>query len=81
MTKNHNSSRWQRIFVCCLFFLSISMTLSAQDLLVSGKITDGNLPISGASIIIKNTTIGAVSDQWDKYLPLQSVFLTNSFKF
>ena len=67
MTKNHNSLRWRRIFVCFLFFLSISLTLSAQDLLVSGQVTDGNLPISGASIIIKNTTIGAVSDFDGRY--------------
>ncbi|MCK0115115.1 SusC/RagA family TonB-linked outer membrane protein [Gelidibacter sp. F63206] len=62
MTKNHKSVRWRRIFVCCLFLLSISMTLSAQDLLVSGEVTDGNLPISGANVIIKNTTNGVVTD-------------------
>ena len=67
MTKNHKSVRRRRIIVCCHFFLSISLTLSAQDLLVTGKVTDGNLPISGASIIIKNTTIGAVSDFDGRY--------------
>lgn len=74
MTKNHKSVRWRRIYASWLLFLSLSLTLSAQDLLVTGKVTDGNLPIFGASIIIKNTTIGAVPDQWDKYLPLQSIF-------
>lgn len=67
MTKNHKSVRWRRIFVSSLFFLSVSLTLSAQDLLVSGKVSDGNLPISGASIIVKNTTTGAVSDFDGRY--------------
>ena len=67
MTKNHKSVRWRRIFVCCLFLLSISMTLSAQDLLVSGEVTDGNLPISGANVIIKNTTNGVVTDFDGRY--------------
>lgn len=62
MTKNHKSARWRRIFVCCLFFLSVSLTLSAQDLLVSGQVSDGQLPISGANVIIKNTTNGVVTD-------------------
>ncbi|MCK0115094.1 SusC/RagA family TonB-linked outer membrane protein [Gelidibacter sp. F63206] len=67
MTNNHKSVRWRRIFVCFLFFLSISMTLSSQDLLVSGKVTDGNLPISGANVIIKNTTNGVVTDFDGRY--------------
>ncbi|RXJ45683.1 SusC/RagA family TonB-linked outer membrane protein [Gelidibacter gilvus] len=67
MTINHKSVRWRHIFVCCHFFLSISMTLSAQDLLVSGQVTDGHLPISGATVLIKSTTKGVVSDFDGRY--------------
>lgn len=62
MIKNHNTTRLRRIFGCNLLLLIFTLPLTAQDLLVTGKVTDGNLPISGASIIIKNSTIGAVSD-------------------
>ncbi|WP_233530569.1 SusC/RagA family TonB-linked outer membrane protein [Gelidibacter salicanalis] len=67
MTKNHNLCRRRRIYACCLFFLSLSLTLSAQDLLVSGQVTDGQLPISGANVIIKNTNMGVVSDFDGRY--------------
>ncbi len=67
MTNNHNLSRWRRIYVCCLFFLTLTLPLSAQDLLVSGQITDGQLPISGASVLIKNTNIGVVTDFDGRY--------------
>ena len=62
MIKNHKTSRLRRIFGCNLLLLIFTLPLTAQHLLVTGKVTDGNLPISGASIIIKNSTIGAVSD-------------------
>lgn len=62
MTKNHNLSRWRHICSCCLFFLTVILNFSAQDIMVAGRITDGQLPISGASIIVKNTTNGVVSD-------------------
>nr|WP_325582974.1 SusC/RagA family TonB-linked outer membrane protein [Gelidibacter sp.] len=35
--------------------------------MVTGRVTDGNLPISGASIIIKNTMTGTVSDFDGRY--------------
>lgn len=62
MTKNHNLFRHQRIFCCCLLFLTFIGPLSAQDLMVSGKVTDGQLPISGANVLIKNTNSGVVTD-------------------
>jgi len=67
MTKNHNLCRRPRIYACCLFFLSFSLTLSAQNLPVSGQVTDGQLPISGANVIIKNTKTGVVSDFDGRY--------------
>lgn len=67
MTNNHNLCRHRRIYVCCLFFLNLSLTLSAQDLLVSGQVTDGQLPISGANVLIKNTNTGVVSDFDGRY--------------
>ncbi|MBA6153097.1 SusC/RagA family TonB-linked outer membrane protein [Gelidibacter maritimus] len=67
MIKNYKSVRRRRIFVSCLFFLSVSLTLSAQDLLVSGQVTDGQLPISGANVLIKNTTNGVVTDFDGRY--------------
>lgn len=67
MTKNHNTFRKRRIFGCFLFLLTISLPLKAQNLMVTGKVTDGLLPISGASIIVKNTTVGAVSDFDGRY--------------
>ncbi|HTN68287.1 MAG TPA: SusC/RagA family TonB-linked outer membrane protein [Dysgonamonadaceae bacterium] len=67
MIKNHKTSRLRRIFGCNLLLLIFTLPLTAQDLLVTGKVTDGNLPISGASIIVKNTTTGAVSDFDGRY--------------
>ncbi|MBJ7881624.1 SusC/RagA family TonB-linked outer membrane protein [Gelidibacter salicanalis] len=67
MTKNHTLCRRRRIYAGCLFFLSLSLTLSAQDLLVSGQVTDGQLPISGANVLIKNSNTGVVSDFDGRY--------------
>ncbi|MGC1633629.1 MAG: SusC/RagA family TonB-linked outer membrane protein, partial [Gelidibacter sp.] len=35
--------------------------------MVTGKVTDGNLPISGANVLIKNTTNGVVTDFDGRY--------------
>ncbi|WP_163514123.1 SusC/RagA family TonB-linked outer membrane protein [Gelidibacter japonicus] len=67
MTKNHKSVRWRRIFGCNLLFLMFTLPLTAQDLLVSGKVTDGQLPISGANVLIKNTKKGVVSNFDGRY--------------
>ncbi|HTN68972.1 MAG TPA: SusC/RagA family TonB-linked outer membrane protein, partial [Dysgonamonadaceae bacterium] len=57
----------RRIFGCNLLLLIFTLPLTAQDLSVTGRVTDGNLPISGASIIIKNTMTGTVSDFDGRY--------------
>lgn len=67
MINNHKSVRWRRIFSCNLLFLMFTLSLSAQDLLVTGKVTDGQLPISGANVLIKNSTNGVVTDFDGRY--------------
>lgn len=67
MIKNHNSVRWRRLFSCNLLLLMFTLPLTAQDLLISGKVTDGNLPISGANVLIKNTKTGVVTDFDGRY--------------
>ncbi|WP_084647759.1 SusC/RagA family TonB-linked outer membrane protein [Gelidibacter mesophilus] len=67
MINNHKSVRWRRIFSCNLLFLIFTLPIMAQDLLVTGKVTDGHLPISGANILIKNTKNGVVSDFDGRY--------------
>ncbi|MBA6152704.1 SusC/RagA family TonB-linked outer membrane protein [Gelidibacter gilvus] len=44
-----------------------TLSLTAQDILVTGKVTDGNLPISGANVLIKNTNSGVVTDFDGRY--------------
>ena len=67
MTKNHKSVRWRRVYCCNLLFLIFTLPLTAQDLLVTGKVTDGHLAISGATVLIKNTNKGVVSDFDGRY--------------
>lgn len=67
MTKNHKSLRWRRVYCCNLLFLIFTLPLTAQDLLVTGKVTDGHLAISGATVLIKNTNKGVVSDFDGRY--------------
>ncbi|MBA6153847.1 peptidase associated/transthyretin-like domain-containing protein [Gelidibacter maritimus] len=57
MINNHKSVRWRRIFVCFLFFLSISMTLSAQEIVtVTGTVTNAETgkPIEWVSVYDKD---------------------------
>lgn len=67
MTKNHKSVRWRRVYCCNLLFLIFTLPLTAQDLLVTGKVTDGHLAISGATVLIKNTNKGVVTDFDGRY--------------
>ena len=62
MINNHKSVRWRRIFSCNLLLLIFTLPLTAQQLMVFGKVTDGHLPISGANVLIKNTKNGVVTD-------------------
>src|SRR5690554_2764832 len=62
MTKTYYLFRIRPVFGCCLMFFFFYYVAPAQNHLVSGQITDGQEPISGASIIIKHTIKGTVSD-------------------
>ena len=47
----------------CIILCVLSTTIFAQESVLKGKVTDNsNFPLPGASIIIKNTTQGAVTD-------------------
>jgi len=62
MTKTYYFFRLRPVFSCCLMFFIFYYVAPAQNHLISGQITDGQEPISGASIIIKHTIKGTVSD-------------------
>ncbi|HAI18421.1 MAG: SusC/RagA family protein [Xanthomarina sp.] len=62
MTKTYYLFRIRPFFSCCLLFFIFYYVAPAQNHLISGQITDGQAPISGASIIIKHTIKGTVSD-------------------
>lgn len=48
--------------ILCAFLL-LSYTLSAQDVSVSGTVTDeSNIPLAGVSVLIKGTTTGVTTD-------------------
>ncbi|MEO5789258.1 SusC/RagA family TonB-linked outer membrane protein [Gelidibacter sp.] len=67
MINNHKSVRWRRIFSCNLLFIILTLPLTAQDILVTGKVIDAHLPISGANVLIINTTNGVVTDFDGRY--------------
>lgn len=67
MINNHKTVRLRRIFGCNLLFLIFTLQLTAQDLLVTGQVTDGHLPISGANVIVKNTNNGVVTNFDGRY--------------
>lgn len=51
-----------------ILFIAFSITVNAQELFtLSGKITDGNNPTSGASITIKGTSKGVFTDFEGKF--------------
>ena len=46
-----------------LFFLFVGLfTISAQKIKIKGTVTDGEMPLPGASVIVKGTSNGAVTD-------------------
>lgn len=52
----------KRIILLFTIFLSFS-ELSAQQKSLTGQVTDGsNAPLSGASVIVKGTTTGTMTD-------------------
>ena len=67
MTKTFYLKRGRLVFSCQLLICLLSVSLYAQDVLISGVITDGQQPIPGASILIKHTVRGTVSDFDGRY--------------
>ena len=55
--------------ICVFVFIIFSMVSLAQEVNVSGTITDKNLntTLPGVSILIKGTTIGSSSDFYGDY--------------
>lgn len=62
MTKHHDLLGRRHLYGCCLMFLAVFTPLCAQNLSVSGTITDGTLPVAGATVSIKNGYRGVVSN-------------------
>lgn len=61
MIKNE-TKKWTRIY-CMSIFILISMVVNAQEMTVTGKVTDeSNMPIPGVNVIIQNTNSGASTD-------------------
>lgn len=73
MIKTYNLFRQGNIFVYSLLFFNFYYSvLFAQDQEVSGQITDGQVPISGATIRIKHQARGTVSN-FDGYYKLYTL--------
>src|SRR5690606_34676364 len=62
MTKFYSLFRPRHAFGWSLLFFIFNLHTHAQTISISGQITDGQTPISGASILVKNTVQGTVSD-------------------
>src|SRR5690554_1934385 len=62
MTKFYYLFRPRHVFGWSLLFFIFNLHTHAQTVSISGQITDGQTPISGASILVKNTVQGTVSD-------------------
>lgn len=57
-----------KALVFCCMYLLFSASLFAQQAAISGKITDGNgKPLPGASVLVKGTNIGQMSDANGRY--------------
>ena len=52
----------KKVYLLSLFLLSAISFVSGQDLTVTGKISDETGPLPGVNILVKGTTIGAISD-------------------
>ncbi|HSD06855.1 TonB-dependent receptor [Flavobacterium sp.] len=52
-----------KLFIFCISSLLFTVVLQAQDIAVNGKVNDDKgMPIPGASILVKGTTIGTTTD-------------------
>ncbi|HMJ46658.1 MAG TPA: carboxypeptidase-like regulatory domain-containing protein, partial [Ferruginibacter sp.] len=59
-----------RVITFLVFFIAISLTTIAQKGRVEGKVSDANtgLPLTGVSVIIKNTQKGIATNQEGRYV-------------
>ena len=75
LLKKPKANPQARVF--CLLFLALffqAFSLYAQTINIKGKVTDGsNVPLPGATVMIKGTTTGAVTDANGNY----SINITN----
>lgn len=70
MIKTRHTKKMQYLYSCILMvlFAFAPLSLWAQNKTVSGTIIDEiNEPVAGASVVIKNTTIGTITDIDGKY--------------
>ncbi|MCW3787938.1 SusC/RagA family TonB-linked outer membrane protein [Plebeiibacterium sediminum] len=82
--KNNNMSKVIKLLYCTLFLLFfIPITVLSQNVIIKGNVTDeNNMPIVGASIVVKNTTLGTITDVEGNYslkVPELNVILQYSF--
>ncbi len=60
-------SRWVSLFTMILFF-TLQLSVFAQQTVISGQVLDENeVPLPGASVVVKGTTQGAVTDSEGKF--------------
>ena len=52
----------RKILLLCFSFVFMSLTIMAQDRVVSGKVTESGVPLPGVNVVVKGTTNGAVTD-------------------
>lgn len=84
MIKTHHARRMQFLCSCILMmlFLVFAPSLWAQNKTISGIVTDeNNEPVTGASVAIKNTTVGTITDIDGKYTIDAPANATLVFKF
>ncbi len=62
MTKTYYLFRIWLVFSSWFLVFTFHVTIHAQEIPISGVITDGQDPIAGASILIKHSVRGTVSD-------------------
>jgi TonB-linked SusC/RagA family outer membrane protein len=85
MIKQNYYRQRRRITIMLFFLLSLSFVTLAQELKVTGKVTDTNgEPIPGVSIAIEGTTIGTITDMNGYYsinAPQDAVLIFNFIGF
>lgn len=85
MTKTRRAKNMQSLYSCILLTLLVifaPLSLWAQNRTISGSVTDSNNePLIGASVIVKNTTIGVMTDADGAYTIQAPAGATLEFKF